>query len=355
MTSSTNAMWRRCIGTHAAAVVATLVLIGAAHAVSTPSDAWITTKVKLSLSTAEAVSAIDVDVDTVARQVTLHGTVRTHAEKAAAEAVARKVAGVESVRNLLQVVTAAREDAVAARDEETQKVVVAALAAEPSLLGSSVKVQSVNRGVVLLGGKADSLSDHLTAVQLTRDVPGVRRVASEIQSAEALADAGLWKEANIAVGGRSAQSASGATRDLYTTSLVKMRLLADPHTPAMEINVDTRNGTVTLFGIVSTDEGRRQAEAQARTVGGVFAVENQLQVVASGKQTATEVKDDAMAVAVKKNLTQHTDLAGVGIEVKNCVVRLTGAVPSGIERVEAMQIARATAGVCSVHDALTIQ
>jgi len=40
--------------------------------------------------------------------------------------------------------------------------------------------------------------------------------------------------------------------------------------------------------------------------------------------------------------------------VKNCVVRLTGTVPTGSERLEAMQVARATAGVCSVQDDLRI-
>jgi osmotically-inducible protein OsmY len=44
-----------------------------------------------------------------------------------------------------------------------------------------VKVQSVNKGVVLLAGKTDSLQAHLEAVQVAGAVPGVKRVATEVQ------------------------------------------------------------------------------------------------------------------------------------------------------------------------------
>ena len=43
-------------------------------------------------------------------------------------------------------------------------------------------MQSVNKGVVLLAGKATTLTDAYRAVDVTAAVPGVRRVASELQS-----------------------------------------------------------------------------------------------------------------------------------------------------------------------------
>jgi osmotically-inducible protein OsmY len=46
---------------------------------------------------------------------------------------------------------------------------------------SGISVASVNKGVVLLAGKAKSLESHLEAVQLAFTVKGVRRVASEVQ------------------------------------------------------------------------------------------------------------------------------------------------------------------------------
>ena len=340
----------------AVAAVLALALATPALAASTSTDAWITTKVKLSLATTEGVSATAVSVDTVNRQVTLHGTVGTADEKQAAERTAKAVDGATTVRNLLQVVPARSQADVEEKDDAISRRVTAALVAEPSLKDSTITVQSVNKGVVLLKGNARSLSDHLTAVEIASEVKGVRRVASEVQSADALADASVWTEPNIAVGGTNyTQATRSAANDLYITSVVKMRLLANADTPAMAINVDTRKGVVTLFGVVPTAGSKSAAQKEAAKAGGVKSVINELQVVASAKQPAVEANDDVVRDKVKKSLEQQSAMSHVNCEVKNCVVRLTGSVASGMDRVEAMQIARATAGVCSVNQDLTIQ
>ena len=327
-----------------------------AFAMSTPADAWITTKVKVSLATTEGVDPSEVHVDTVRHEVTLHGTVNTAAEKQTAERTAKAIQGVTAVRNLLQVVPSKNEAAVEARDEEIAAGVSEALEGNISLKDSTISVQSVNKGLVLLKGNAKTLSDLLTAIDVTRSVIGVRRVVSEVHSEDTLADASVWKERNIAVGGGgAAPSSPGAATDLYTTSMVKMALLTNSDTPAMEINVDTRAGVVTLFGMVPTAESKTAAENEASKTAGVVSVKNQLQVVASARQPAVEAKDDVIQDDVKKNLAQNAALGKVTSEVKNCVARLTGSVPSGMERVEAMQIARATNGVCSVKEDLTVQ
>lgn len=58
-----------------------------------------------------------------------------------------------------------------------------------------------------------------------------------------------------------------------------MRLLANADTPGFDINVDARDGVVTLFGVVDSSETKRQAEAEVRKVEGVRSVRNDLQVV----------------------------------------------------------------------------
>ena len=137
--------------------------------------------------------------------------------------------------------------------------------------------------------------------------------------------------------------------------MVKMRLLSNPATPAMEINVDTRSGVVTLFGMVPSTESRVAAESEAKATSGVVSVRNQLQAIATAKQPAIVAKDEEVQAAVKKNLGEHTALDQVGSEVSNCVARLTGSVATGAERVEAMQVARATRGVCSVSQDIVIR
>ncbi|HEY2774126.1 MAG TPA: BON domain-containing protein [Candidatus Binatia bacterium] len=372
------------------ACCAVLALAGPAWA-KTPADAWITTKAKLALMTSEGVSSNSVNVDTVDHQVTLHGTVASADEKQKAETAVRSIDGVSNVRDLLQVVPASRENAVQRTDAEISRQVSDALTSQPSLKSSSISVASVNNGVVLLKGNARSLTDHLTAVQTARGVPGVRRVASEVQSSDALADSQIWNESRYsasnepppapaanehrsltgeakdtarktgreaediardtghAVAGAARTTADAAT-DLYATSMIKMRLLADRETPAMDINVDTTGGDVTLFGIVPSEQARHEAENEARKVAGVRSVKNELQVVADAKKPDVTAKDDQLESDVKQRLKARDDLKDVNADVKNCVVRLSGTVPSGEEKVEASQVARATRGVCSVQN-----
>ena len=351
MTQRSSSMFRLAGRTSALAAVLSLALVAPVQA--SPNDAWITTKIKLALLTTEGVSGTAVNVDTVNRQVTLHGTVSAAGEREKAESVAKATDGVKGVRNLLQVVAPRHESAVQQSDDHIGKQVAKALAADTWLKDSSISVQSVNNGVVLLGGTAKTLTDHLSAVEVAASVPGVRRVASEIQSPDTLADAEIWRD-------RKTQTADAeygvgdASRDMWITSMTKMHLLADSQTPALDINVDTRNGVVTLFGIVPGKEAKKAAEADARKVGGVKRVVNELQVVARAKQPAVKASDDAIERDVKAGFAAHLAMKDVGIEVKNCVARLTGTVPTGGERLEAMQVARATVGVCSVQDDLRI-
>jgi hyperosmotically inducible protein len=338
-------VWRA--GGLAAAAALSCALV--APALAAPTDAWLTTKVKLALLTTEHVSGTAFSVDTVNHQVTLHGTVRSAGEREEAESIAKAIDGVQGVRNLLQVVAAERASTVPASDDDIKVNVAMALKADASLKDSSISVQAVNKGVVLLGGEATTLTDHLAAVEVAAHVKGVRRVASEIQSPDTLADADIWRDRKLQLS-YAGYGVTNATRDVWITSATKMILLADRRTPALAINVDSRNGVVTLFGVVSGHDAKAAAEADARDVSGVKRVMNELQVVSSAKQPAVEARDDEIEGDVKKGFATHADFKDIGVEVKNCVARLTGAVPTGIERLQAMQVARATTGVCSVQD-----
>ena len=64
-------------------------------------------------------------------------------------------------------------------------------------------------------------------------------------------------------------------------------------------------------------------------------VRNELQVVPSAKQPAVKAQDDEIEREVKKALQNHEDFKGVNVAVKNCVARLTGTVPTGMQRLDA--------------------
>jgi hyperosmotically inducible protein len=153
---------------------------GVAYGADAP-DAWLTMKTKISLMTTEGVSTSDLNVDTVQGVVTLHGKVPSEGEKAKAESTARRIDGVKDVKNLLQVVPESARKTVERSDDQIKDGVEAAFKANRRVNGSGIKVASVNKGVVLLSGKTDSLATHLEAVQVADAVRGVRRVASEVQ------------------------------------------------------------------------------------------------------------------------------------------------------------------------------
>jgi hyperosmotically inducible protein len=163
--------------------VAALFLTGGAgwaQAADAP-DAWLTMKTKISLMTADNLNTSDLNVDTVQGVVTLHGKVSTEGEKATAEATARRIDGVKDVKNLLQVVPDARRSVVERTDDQIKEGVDAAFKANARVKASGIQIASVNKGVVLLSGKTDSLQAHLEAVQVANAVRGVRRVATEVE------------------------------------------------------------------------------------------------------------------------------------------------------------------------------
>lgn len=337
-----------------ARLAALALLWGAPGAVrAAEPDAWITTKAKMALLTADGVPGSRINVDTVDGRVTLHGTVPTAAEKQAAERIVRGIDGVRDVRDLVQVRSEAGSTRAEARDDELRERVNTALDRQPAL--RTVEVASVHDGVVLLSGRVPTLSDHLAAMETASQVPGVRRVASEIESPDRLADAELWEEGGK--GKAESGTVAGSARDVWITSAVKMRLLADERTPGLDVNVDTTAGRVTLFGIVATADAKAAAEEDARRVAGVQGVDNALQVVPAQRQDVVKATDADVQEHVKDALAAHEPLgdAGIGVQVENGIVRLTGTVPSQDQRLRAAVVARAAPGVRAVRDDLRVE
>jgi hyperosmotically inducible periplasmic protein len=145
-------------------------------------DIWITTKAKLTLLTTDGVSVTAVKVDTSNGFVTLHGKVKTSAEKAKAETVIRGIEGVKDVKNLLQVVPESRKEAVKIADSAIKDKIEASFKADKSL--EDVNVKAVDNGVVILSGHTKTIDAKLRAVEVAWDVPGVRHISVEIEAPE---------------------------------------------------------------------------------------------------------------------------------------------------------------------------
>jgi len=163
-------------------LVGAIVVASAVTARADVKDSWITTKAKIVLLTTDGFSVNGANVDTIHGNVVLHGTVGTTADRTRAEQTVRKLDGVKSVKNLLQVVPVTMKEAVASTDSDIKGRVEASLKTDTKM--DDVKVSSVNNGVVLLSGKAANLNETLRAIENAYSVNGVHRVATEIQTIE---------------------------------------------------------------------------------------------------------------------------------------------------------------------------
>ncbi len=333
----------------ATVVAVVLAILGWSPAFGARPDAWITGKAKIALLTTEGVRATSVNVDTVDGRVTLHGKVATEAEKKKAGEAVAKVDGATEVRNLLQVVPAASEKKVEASDEQIMSRVKSAFAKDNALASSGITVQSVNKGVVLLAGETPSMTTHLRAITTAAAVPGVHRVATEVKGADGMADEEIGQSTRDRIATGPAKTGDTMS-DAWITSATKLRLLANSETPALDINVDTSDGEVTLFGIVPTAAAKQAAEAEARKVSGVKGVHNDLQIVAAPAHKAVVAKDEDIERDVEAALARRKAITGdkIDVDVKAGVVRLTGSVPNETARVTAATTARATKGVKAV-------
>ena len=151
--------------------------------------------------------------------------------------------------------------------------------------------------------------------------------------------------------------AKNSASDAWVTTKVKAQLMAEPGLSPLKVNVDTRDGIVTLFGIVETEQDKAAAEQQATKADGVKSVQNELQVVPDVAANRVEARDDQLQDAVEKRLEERKALKDddINVEVKNGVVRLTGTVDGFGERMTALTVARSTQGVKSVIDDLRIE
>ena len=315
-----------------------------------PSDAWITTKVKMALLTEPQVDGLDINVDTFDGRVTLHGQADSEAESAAAESRAGEIEGVLAVRNLLAVVPEEARERVEVADEDLARKIRNVLSEDAALDGSEVEIASINDGVVVLSGEAETLSAHRRAIEKARGVAGVRQVASEIRSPDELGDAEIWNDRDLSTEAASLMS------DGWITAKAKVFLMAEQGISPAAVNVDSRAGVVTLFGIVPNEDAKRRAEQGVAKLDGVRSVENELQVVADVAADRVAENDDEIGDQVENRLAERQALedADIDIEVSNAVVRLTGTVENHRDRLTALTVARGTNGVRAVVDDLTL-
>ena len=94
-----------------------------------------------------------------------------------------------------------------------------------------------------------------------------------------IAMAGVLAAALSACAGSQTKESTGEMLDdSVITTKVKSALLAEKNVDGTSISVETFKGRVLLAGYVKSPDQRQRAEGVARSVGGVKAVNNKLEV-----------------------------------------------------------------------------
>jgi len=272
-------MNRRIENTIQVALIAftTAILPTALTRADARADAWITTRAEAALHFVDGVQAGDVTVNTLDGRVTLRGNVRNEKLRARAAEGVWTVADVVSVRNFLQVARTGGPRRIQRSDGAVMNDVRRVLRSDRSLDGSNIVVESVERGVVVLGGKAASASDIVRALRATGSRPGVRAVFSQIEGMAAPSGAELT---GVAIGNSSypRRDATNAEDDVIRRSVTRALLDLDPQENA-DVRVLVADGVVRLTGSVPTWAGNASRMHAARSVKGVRSILNELRVI----------------------------------------------------------------------------
>lgn len=181
--------------------------------------------------------------------------------------------------------------------------------------------------------------------------------------------------------------ASQEADDAGISAKIKTKLAADSETSAIKIGVDTVHNVVTLTGTVPTEREKAKAEQLARTTEGVTQVINNITVNPNSvgatnieekaREAANQVGDKAREAANKVEEKAREAAGTVGadaailariktkfltegitrtnVDVTGGVVTIKGDVESERKRTLAGDLARATEGVVSINNQLTIK
>ncbi|NND59925.1 MAG: BON domain-containing protein [Gammaproteobacteria bacterium] len=185
---------------------------------------------------------------------------------------------------------------------------------------------NVENGIVTMTGQSPTLLGKERALQVVKHLRGVRGVVDRISVA------------------------SSGIPDGHVRTAVEAALAVDPATEPLEIDVTVEEGAVTLTGTVDSQAERAIASAVARSIVGVRAIDNRLDVSIPNRRADSEIEADVTQRLYWDVRIPHQLIS---VEVDGGVVYLEGAVGSLFER--DMAIARAHVAGARVVDADELQ
>ncbi|WP_122516939.1 BON domain-containing protein [Pseudomonas viridiflava] len=214
----------------------------------------------------------------------------------------------------------------------------------------------VEQGTATLKGKVENEVDRELAERIALDIKGIDKVDNQLETDAALASEPGTK-ANMAQ----------RFEDATLVATVKSKLLWSSVTEALNIDVDSKDGVVTLKGRAQSPEAKELAGSLASNTDGVVSVNNLISLSAADSIAAKtqpqnlnpveQLSDAWVTSKVKSSLIYSRNLDGLNIKVdtKEGLVTLNGVVANFAEKELAVEIARNIRGVKGVNaDALKV-
>lgn len=212
--------------------------------------------VKKALAKDMELSALDIRVNTLNGVVHLDGVVDVLGDKEYAEKVIREIDGVQDIVNRLSIgmerlvkddeMAHAVEDRLIDKDSDYRRIGVAA-----------------KKGVVHLYGEVDNLHEEKEILSTAMDIKGVREVVSHLKL-------------------NTPERYGYPIDDATVHNNVRYMLATDADVDRGALEVEVRNGKVTLRGRVDTVEDKQIAGKLASMAEGVRDVINELHVTSGG-------------------------------------------------------------------------
>ncbi|MFK7702218.1 BON domain-containing protein [Pseudomonas caspiana] len=215
---------------------------------------------------------------------------------------------------------------------------------------------SVEQGTAVLKGKVENQVDRELAERIALDTKGIDKVDNQLQI-----------DPNVAAEPGTKANMAQHFEDATLTATVKSKLLWSSVTEALNIDVDAKEGVVTLKGRAQSPEAKEVAGSLATNTDGVITVNNLISISAADSiasrvepqatSPAEDISDVWITSKVKSSLIYSRNLDGLNIKVdtKSGLVSLNGIVANYAEKELAVEIARNIRGVKGVNaDALKV-
>ena len=213
------------------------------------------------LSFHRSVNAGKTEVDVKDGIVTLRGHAVSQAQKELTTEYAKDVGGVKDVKNEMTV-TKTSKKAPQKTDACLMMKVKTTLLFHHSVSGFKTEV-NVKDGIVTLRGEATSQAQKDLTTEYAKDVEGVKEVKNEM---------------TVSKTSKKTQTVGEKIDDASITAQVKMTLLYHRSTSALNTNVKTKNGVVTLRGKAKNAAEKKLATKFVNDVKGVKSVNNQMTI-----------------------------------------------------------------------------